>query len=463
MRFLRYVLPFVVTTFGVAASLQAVDDEGSYSSTTAAQQRDFDALQEFIKTKRAISIQDKGGNLSFSGDIRTEWYFMKAKTGSRYQRGWKSRKLFPNSFTKKELKAMRPMKYESEARRLAYKATRNRMEPPYPTNEFDIESNLIFDYVADRGWGTVRLQFSNPAGIKEHNRSNFTNLRDSRKMMYGSGKTGNIALRKCFAGYNIWERGTSRFDLEIGRRRLYDVFDSRVQFGSYFDGLLARFSGSWEGVTDYALKASAFVVDYTVEHFGYIGELGLLNLGDTGFDLKYSLVHWDRSGKNRYNKKHPEGVRFVNSQITAAYNFSPDVVSMKTVLYGAYVHNHKAPKTRFTRNKRKDDAFYLGARVGESVRKGDWSLDFCYQWVQAQAVSERDVTDINRDNPRAISMYNRRSGGFANYKGWRLEGFYSLTDNWTLNAHFDRIHEEDRGLGGKHRSFKFYLATVFGF
>jgi len=425
MKFLRFLLPLAVTTCGAAVDLQAA--EGAYSTTTSAQQRDFDALQEFVKTKRAISIQDKGGNLAFAGDIRGEWYFMKGKTDSEYLRGSKSRK---QSFDRL----------------------------PAPTNEFDVEANLIFDYDAERGWGTVRLQLSNPAGIKELDSS-----RTNDEMLLGSGKLSNLALRKCFAGYNVWEQGTSRFDLEIGRRRLYDVFDSRIQFGSYFDGLLARFSGSWEGVTDYSIKAAAFVVDQNVDHFGYVGELGLLNLGDCGFDLKYSLIRWDKSGANRLEKKHPSGVRFTNSQITAAYNFSPDVVSMKTQLYGAYLHNHKAPKKIYTHKLRKDDAFYVGARVGEAVRKGDWSLDLCYQWVQAQAVSERDVTDSNRDNPRGISMYADHGGGFANYQGWRLEGFYSLTDNWTLNAHFDRIHEQDRKIGGKHRSFEFYLATIFAF
>jgi len=272
-----------------------------------------------------------------------------------------------------------------------------------------------------------------------------------------------LALRKCFAGYNVWERGTSRFDLEIGRRRLYDVFDSRIQFGSYFDGVLARFASSFEGITDFSLKASAFVVDQRVEHFAYVGELELLNLWDSGFDLKYSLIHWDREGKNSYQKKHPKGVRFVNSQVTAAYNLSPDLLNMKAKVYGAYLHNHKAPKWHGSNYKRANDAFYVGALLGEIVRKGDWSADFCYQWVQAQAVSERDGTDSCRDNPKAVSFYNKKWGGTSNYQGWRLEGIYALTDNWTINAHFDRIYEQDRKIGGNHRSFEFYLATIFTF
>ena len=463
MKFLRYLLPAVIAACGWSSQADAASSD-AYGTSQQASERDFSALTEFVKTKRAMTIEEKGGNMNLSGDIRGEWYFMKSRTNGKSDLGygttdrWGNRKI-KRYFAPRGLKNFLTTKKE----KLAYRKVRNDLLAPFNTSEFGIEANVIFDYVADRGWGTIRLQMANAAGISRIDRSKNVKFQDSRQIMYGSGTTDKLALRKCFGGYNIWEQGTSRLDVEVGRRKLYDVFDSRIQFGSTFDGVLAKFSESFEGIADLYLKAAAFVVDDTVDHFGYIGELGLLNLGDSGVDLKYSLVDWDRNGKNRYKKKHPYGVRFTNSQITAAYNVSPDLVSTKTQIYGAYLKNHAAKKNHYTKNRRADDAFYVGARLGEAVRKGDWSFDFCYQWVQAQAVSERDITDAARENPRKISMYNRSSGGGANYKGWRLEGFYSMTDNWTLNAHFDRIREQNHRIGGKHRSFEFYLATIFAF
>jgi hypothetical protein len=345
---------------------------------------------------------------------------------------------------------------------VAYREGRDKILPPFASNEFDVEANLTFDYVAERGWGTIRLQFSNPAGVITPDRKAI--ITDNRRIMYGSGKVNDLALRKCYGGYNFWEQGTSRFDIEIGRRRLYDVFDSKIEFWSYFDGVLARFTGSYEGIIDLSLKAGAFVIDQNVNHYGYVGEMGLLNLFDTGFDLKYSLIDWDTLHRpNRFERHHALGTQFLNSQVIANYNFSPDVVSLKTCVYAAYLYNHAARATGWTNHIKAADAYYVGARLGEALRKGDYSVELFYQWVKAQAVPEWDVSSSSRDNPRGVSFYNRRSGGRANFRGWRLEGFYAMTDNWTLNAHFDRIREMDRRIGGTHRSIEFYFGAIFTF
>lgn len=465
MKFLKYLLPVVLTTGGIGVSLRAQESyESGYATETEAQARDMQALEEYIKTKRAITVKEKGGNLMISGDLRGEWYHMHAKTNHKYLRGWKSRKLFPNSAIEQKTPKLSHKDYKklNFQQRLAYKSSRVGILPPYPTNEFDVEANLVFDYVAERGWGTIRLQFSNPAGIVTPTRKALIN--DNRRVLYGSGTVNDLALRKCYGGYNLWEQGTSRFDIEVGRRRLYDVFDSKIEFWSYFDSVLGRFSSTFEGITDFYLKAAAFVVDHTVNHYGYVGELGLLNLFDSGLDLKYSLIDWDTLHRpNRFGKHHALGTQFCNSQILANYNFSPDLVSLKTSVYAAYLYNHAARKTGWTNHRRAPDAYYVGARIGEALRKGDYSVEFFYQWVKAQAIPEWDVSSSSRDNPRAVSFYNRRSGGRANFRGWRLEGFYALTDNWVVNSHLDRIREMDRHIGGTHRSWEFYLGLIFTF
>jgi len=465
MKFLKYMLPVAMATCGVGVSLRAQESyERGYSTEKEAEERDMEALQEYIKTKRAITVKEKGGNLMISGDIRGEWYNMHVKTNGKYQRGWKSRKLYPNSSVNKLTPPISHKKYRSKTfnERAVYRAGRDLILPPFATNEFDVEANLIFDYIAERGWGTIRFQFSDDAGVVTPQRR--VMRADDRRIMYGSGTLNDLALRKCYAGYNFWEQGTSRFDMEIGRRRLYDVFDSKIQFWSYFDSVLARFTSSYEGVTDLTLKASAFIVDYTVNHYGYVGELGLLNLIDTGLDFKYSLIDWNTLHRpNRFGCHHALGTQFCNSQVLLNYNLSPDLVRLKTCLYGAYLYNHAARATSWTHHMKAADAYYVGARLGEAVRKGDFAVELFYQWVKAQAVPEWDVSSSSRDNPRAISFYNRHSGGRANFRGWRLEGFYALTDNWTLTSHFDRIREMQRRIGGTHRSYEFYLGAIFMF
>jgi hypothetical protein len=465
MEFLKYLLPVAVATCGIGVSLRGQENyESGYATEREAEERDMHALQEYIRTKRAITVKEKGGNLMISGDIRGEWYHMHAKTNHKYQRGWKSRKLLPNSVINKKVPKLSHKDYKKLPflERYAYRLGRDAILPPYATNEFDAEANLVFDYVSERGWGTIRLQMSDPAGIVIPQRRAM--ISDNRRMMYGSGRLDDFALRKCYAGYNFWEQGTSRFDIEVGRRRLYDVFDSKIEFWSYFDSVLARFTSSFEGITDLTLKAAAFVVDYTVNHYGYVGELGLLNLFDTGVDLKYSLIDWNTLHRaNRFGKRHPLGTQFCNSQILGSYTLSPDLVSVKTCIYGAYLYNHAAQATGWTHHMKAADAYYVGARLGEAVRKGDYSVELFYQWVKAQAIPEWDLSSSARDNPRAVSFYNRRNGGRGNFRGWRLEGFYALTDNWTLNAHFDRIREMQHRIGGQHRSWEFYFGAIFTF
>ena len=428
MKLLKYLLPFAMAACGIATVSAA-----EFGTVQEARERDDAAVYDFVKSKRAISIAEKGGSLGISGDVRAEWDYMRARSDGKSQRGGKSSQNGPSE----------------------------KPHAPFATSEFTIETNLMLDYKTDRSWAAVQFQFNNSAGVNkvDHKKPQTNN----KNILYGSGSGDNLFLRKAYVGYNLSERGTSRWDVLVGRRRLYDEFDSQVQFYSIFDGLTLKYANSFEGTMDLTVKAAAFVIDSTVNQFGYVGELGFLNLGDTGFDLKYSLIEWDTRTVNRFGEKNPRGSEFLNHQFTFAYNFSPDMIQTKTKLYGAYLHNANASKHRFTRDMKKDDAYYIGFRMGEIRRAGDWSLDLQYQLVEAQAVPEFDVSGIKRDNPQNVSFYNHRWGGFANYQGYKFNANYGMTDNWTLNVSFERARQESNRIGGKHRSYQFEVATIYAF
>lgn len=435
---MKFLLPCALAACGFAASVHAHDDDAiqGYSTTQEARETDVRALSDFVKTKGAVSVQEKGGNLMLSGDVRSEWDHYRAKSRGKDQRGKGSANLVPPE----------------------------RPHAPYPTNEFNVEVNLMFDYRAERTWAKVRLQLDNSAGIvARQNHQTNEHYVSHKKTLFGSGEIDNIVLRQAYMGYNVAEHGTSRFDVEVGRRRLYDVFDSRIEFNNYFDGLTLKYMNSFEGAMDLQAKVAAFVIDQTVNHFGYVGEVGFLNLADEGLDFKYSFIHWDKHGVNRYNHHHALGARFNVSQFLLAYNLSPDLLRFKTKVYGAYLHNHTAGNHKFFHHKKENNAFYVGFSMGEIKRQNDWAIDANYQWVRANAIPEQDINGIGRDNPRNISMYRNKSQGYANFKGYQFTGLYALTDNLTIEVMFERIHQASREIGGKHRSYATELAAIYAF
>lgn len=433
MKLLKYLLPLAMAVCGIT-TVNAAD----FSTVQEARERDPDAVLDYLKSKRAITMAEKGGNLTLSGDIQAEWDYMKARNRGKSQRGSASSKI--NSCKKPN-------------------------GTPFATSEFNIEVNTMLDYRTDRTWAAIQFQFDNPMGIREVQCVDKKERpsKKERNQLFGSGQTYNISMRKAYFGYNFIDQGTSRLDLEIGHRRLYDVFDSEVQFYNYFDGALLKYAHSFEGVTDFTGKAAAFVVDSSVNHFAWVAELGFLNISDTGLDLKYSIIDWNREGANRYGHKHSRGAEYLVSQYTAAYTLPADWCRWKTKVYGAFLHNSDAEKNRYTNHKKADNAWYLGVRMGEVRKMGDWAVDVNYQYVEAQAVPESDVSGIKRDNPTGTSMFKKTTGGFANYKGYKLDGFYAFTDNLTLNASFERVHEADSKIGGKHRSYQFQLAAIYAF
>jgi hypothetical protein len=421
--------------FGMLAMTisSAANAENGYSTVTEERAHDVDTVRDFINTKRSIHVDEKSNALEISGKVETKYERRQSQTHGKKQRGKGSSNLNPPQIP----------------------------HTPYPKNEFEVEAALLLDYTAEQSWATIELDFKNDMGIREVDHKEDVTCK--KNTLWGSGKLNKIELRKAFLGYNAYEDKAARFDIEVGRRKLFDVFESRIEFDSIFDGLLVKYSNAYDGVGAFSAKIAGFVIDENVNHFGYVGELALLGIADSGFDAKYSLITWDKQGVNRYNHKHARGAEFVNSQALVAYNLDPTVIGNKTRLYGAYLHNHAAHKSHRTDGKKANNAFYAGVTVGEIKKKNDWSFDFCYQYVQAQAIPENDISGIKRDNPRDISFYACNRQGKGNYQGFKIESFYALTDQLTLNAFFQRATDASAKIGGKHRSYKLQLAAIYAF
>ena len=130
-------------------------------------------------------IKELGGRLSLSGEVRAEMQATSEKVDGYKQRGAGG----------------------------AVDGTASRA--------FDIEVNLLFDYRSDMTWAVVKIELDNNAGVI-------------------SGTSNRIRLERAFFGVRAVSRDTYTMDVEIGRRFLSYTFDSRIQFGSFMDGILFK-------------------------------------------------------------------------------------------------------------------------------------------------------------------------------------------------------------------------------
>lgn len=441
MRFLKYLLPFVLAlSFSSAIYAQEHD---RYEENL--NERDFHVLRDYVYTKRTINLEEKDWNLAISGDIRTEWRHLNEKHNGQVLRGSQHRRR------------------SGACDEAAIRRIRSR-------NDFDIEFNLRFDYVCDRSWGVAQLEFDNSAGVDSED---YTCCEDSEGW-FGSGRCNDICLKKAYMGYNVCCACDTRVDVELGRRRLYDVFDSEVQFLSRFDGLLLRYSTSLECISDFYWNLAGFVVDERVNQFAYVTELGMLNIYDYGFDFKYSFIDWTKNGRSICGNNDPKAFQFRISQWTAYYHLVPECIGAPVEFYAAFLINHSAKKlnvevkdkngavTGVLSQGKQDIAWYVGVTIGEVVREGDWALDVQYQWVEAQAVPDEDASGIGNGNT-FNNTFTLNQEGNTNFKGWRIEALYAITDNLTLDTIIEHSVKKDSQIGGRNHYSKFELEAIYAF
>ena len=378
-RFLTFLLLPLTFTF---TALFAIDD-----GSAGLEQVDIEALRDWINTKRQVTVKERGGNLSLSGEVRTELQSTNEKKDGIKQRG--------------------------SGGEVKHTAVRS----------WDVEVNIMLDYRTDRTWATVKLEFDNNAGTE-------------------SGSHDHIALERAFLGGRIVNADTYTMDLEIGRRFLNYTFDSKVQFGSFMDGLLYKYDQAIDGVGDFFFHGGPFLVNENIDHYAYVGEFGLLNIGRTGLYSKLSAIDWNT--KHTHNKTRNDAFRFFNVQWLWGYKFVPKALEKVVTVYAAGLINAAAKGTDVTRGGKERWAWYTGFSLGELRKQWDWSFDINYQWVQAQAVPDFDGGGIGRGNSAKTGLYSHRSMGrgtpnpygegvgAGNYKGWSAEFLYLLTNNITV-------------------------------
>lgn len=377
---------------------------------------DIRALREWIDTKRQVSLKEVGGELSLSGEVRTEFQATRETRNGRSLRGSKPDQL--------------------------------------PKQAFDVEFNLMLDYRTERTWASVKLEFDDDAGVF-------------------SGTLNKIALERAYWGVRAAQGDTYTFDIEVGRRSLSTIFDSRIEFASFFDGILFRYDRAFENVGDFYLHIGPFVINDRKNQFGYIGEIGLLNIRGTGFYGKFSVIDWDTKDYNKsvINNR----FRFLISQGILGYRFRLECLKKIGILYSAFLWNYAAKRLEVSNFQRANWGTYFGFSIGQLLKQWDWALDVNYQIVAAQAIPDFDVSGIGFGNADGSGFYTRSirnisgddpttrktAGGRTNYRGFVIRFDVLLTDKLDLQQSYQQSITLDTSIGPFRRYKQYELEFIY--
>jgi hypothetical protein len=381
------------------------------------QDTDLQAIREWINTKRQVTVKELGGALSISGEVRTEFQTTHETKNGVKQRG-------PGS------------------------------PCGIPNQGFDVEVNLMFDYRMERSWAAIKLEFDNDAGAL-------------------SGTFHKVKLEKAYFGVRAMDLDTITFDIEFGRRRLATIFDSLIEFDSFFDGILFRYDQGFESIGDFYVRLGTFVIDEKKDQYGYVGEIGLLNIGNTGLYTKYSLIDWDTKHFN--DKVQQERFDFLISQLILGYKFVPKNWLKAVTVFVAGLYNHAAHKIKITDYKRANAAGYIGFIVGELKKRNDWAIQANYQVVQAQAIPDYDLAGIGLGNACRSGFYTAKTDGTGdpttrktaagntNYRGFSITLDYLLLNNLDFQQSWNQSITLDDKIGPFRRYHQYEAELIYAF
>lgn len=379
-------------------------------------------LRDFIESRSLIECRQKEGKLTIAGDVRARWIAQGEKYNHLKQRGTGT---------------------------------------AHPINVFKSEVNLFFDYTAPRAWVTTKLKWAAVDGKD-------------------GGSLTKVEMDRAFIGYDIYECKKEDFYIEIGRSKFDYMYESRVEFSSIYDGIHLYYTDFYPTIGTFTIHGGPFIIDSETNHYGWIAEAGVKQLGGSFFSFKYNITDWYRHARtfNFGNVKDDLLIednpryRFLVSQMLFGYEKPLDLPGCNTLyIYAAVLANHLAKKNRTTDFTYANKAWYAGFTLGKLCKACDWSIDVNYQYVQAQSIPEFDVSGIGNGNAPGVFLSDAindhleafRGRGFTNYTGLECNALYALTDSLSLRAKGAFSVPINSHIGQSYFYKVFEMAVIYAF
>ncbi|ANH78534.1 hypothetical protein Cs308_0363 [Candidatus Chlamydia sanziniae] len=380
-------------------------------------------VKEYLSKRGFVETRKRDGVLKLAGDVRARWIYSREDIRD------------PTAETK---------------------------YVPLPVNRYRSEFHLYVDYHAERNWMTSKMNWTAVAG--------------------GEATAAGLDIDRAFLGYRLYKDPETKTDcfIEIGRSGLGDLFESEVQFHSNFDGIHLYFSRYIHEKFPYQMiiHGGPFVVNMTKKHYAWAVE-SIVNRLPKQFFVKMSVVDWNSFMSNESELTTKDAINKMKYKycvwqwLVGKYSQIPwlDGGKKTLYLYGAVLMNSLAKATKTTLNDKQNLAWFIGGTLGTLRKAKDWSATLRYEYVEALAVPEIDISGIGRGNPLkfwfaqaiAANYDPKEANGFTNYKGMSGLFMYSFTDSLSFRAYGAYSCPADNRLGSDFTYRKFDLGLISAF
>lgn len=410
-QWLTSILVLTSTTYGYAE--RSVSNKSNEAFATLGD------VQEYLNKRGFIEARKRDGVLRLAGDVRARWLFAREDIVNPPT----------TSYT------------------------------PLPQNRYRSEFNLYIDYTTERSWLTSSMHWAAIAG--------------------GEYTAAGMDINRAFIGYRLYKSPITDIFVECGRSSLGDLFQSDVQFNSNFDGVHLYYSQRLSENLPYQLivHGGPFVVNMTKKHYAWAVE-GILNNLPQQFFVKCSVIDWNSFLPSELSSSDTLLVQTkykycVWQALLGKHSQLPWFQGKKKplYLYGAVLTNTLAKASPTTLNEKQNLAWFVGGTFGRLKKAGDWSATIRYEYVEALAFPEIDVSGIGRGNSlkywfaqAIVGNYDpKEANGFTNYKGASCLFMYSLTDSLSFRAYGAYSRPADDRLGSDFTFRKFDLGLISAF
>ncbi|MCI5051647.1 MAG: hypothetical protein MRY21_00750 [Simkaniaceae bacterium] len=216
----------------------------------------------------------------------------------------------------------------------------------------------------------------------------------------------------------------------VSKKPFGSAFDSKLEFNSPMNGILLKVNYKFDQGGEPYFHSGAFLTKEKGYRCGYIAEVGMKNIANTGAFVKYSLVDWQRVL-----------APYINSQMVVGY----DIPRKNVSLYVAGLQNLASEQSD------QNYAVYIGTSLGKAKKQGDLSVDVNYQAVGSKAIPSFDARGMHVARGRVKKLLKDRSKllGKANFKGYQVKSLYLITDKvklqntleWAVDLHPQKVQK----------------------